>query len=72
MTKKVQRKVIQTNKATVRITGDVGGYVRGYIHKCKNCGAGFLGRKDAMYCSGNCRKYAHTKKQRKKFKKQRT
>ena len=69
MTKKVQRKVIQTNKATIHMTGDVGSYVRGYIHKCKNCRAGFIGRKDAQYCCTSCRVLAHNKR---KLKKQRT
>lgn len=61
----VQAWVLEPRGGTGKISG-------GYLWRCKHCKEMFVGRKDARYCSGNCRKYAHTKKQRKKLKKQRT
>lgn len=37
----------------------VGDRICGWVHACAECGAWFIGRKDAKYCSGACRLKAH-------------
>lgn len=36
-----------------------GDTIRGVLHECACCGAWFVGRSDAAYCSTSCRVKAH-------------